>query len=188
MGHGIGRNILLNGYPLTVIVHRNRKPVEDLITDGAREAKTPRDIAAASDVVLLCVTGSPEVEATIYGENGLLGAVRKASSSPTARPRCRNRRSRSPRMWPPKAAHYVDTPLTRTPKEAEAGKLGLMTGGDKAVLEDPPGARMLRRYDRPCGSRRGRAHAEARQQLHRSLATRWWRPRRSLPRSAPAST
>jgi hypothetical protein len=65
MGHGIGRNILKNDYPLTVLVHRNRKPVDDLITGGAREAKTPRAIAEASDVVFICVTGSPEVEQVV---------------------------------------------------------------------------------------------------------------------------
>ena len=76
MGHGIGKNILAKGYPLAVLAHRNRAPVEDLLGRGAREATTPRAMAGNSDVIILCVTGSPQVEEAVYGENGLLAGLR----------------------------------------------------------------------------------------------------------------
>ena len=41
MGHGIAKNIVEKGYPLTVLGHRNRKPVEDLVGRGAVEAESP---------------------------------------------------------------------------------------------------------------------------------------------------
>jgi 3-hydroxyisobutyrate dehydrogenase-like beta-hydroxyacid dehydrogenase len=135
MGRGIGKNIVTKGYPLTVMAHRNRKPVEELLKLGAKEAKTPKEIAAASDLVILCVTGTPEVEATVYGENGLLGAMRKGliiADCSTAVPQSTIKIAADVAA---KGGHFVDTPLTRTPKEAEAGKLGVMTGGDKAVLD-----------------------------------------------------
>ena len=62
MGHGIAKNLVTKGYPLTVRAHRNRKPLEDLIAAGAKEAPTSADIARASDIVFLCVTGAPQVE------------------------------------------------------------------------------------------------------------------------------
>ena len=47
MGHGIGKNLLEKGYQLSVMAHRNRQPVDSLIAKGAKELKTPHDIAKA---------------------------------------------------------------------------------------------------------------------------------------------
>ena len=58
MGHGMAKNLVEKGHPLTVMAHRNRAPVEDLLSRGAREAATPHAVAEASDIVHLCVTGS----------------------------------------------------------------------------------------------------------------------------------
>src|SRR5947207_9581147 len=71
MGHGMARNILEKGHPLTVLGHRNRAPVEDLVKRGAAEAKSAAEIARRSDIVFLCVTGSTEVESLVRGPNGL---------------------------------------------------------------------------------------------------------------------
>jgi len=47
MGHGMAKNIVEKGYPLTVIGHRNRAPIEDLVTRGAKEAKSVKALAEA---------------------------------------------------------------------------------------------------------------------------------------------
>jgi 3-hydroxyisobutyrate dehydrogenase-like beta-hydroxyacid dehydrogenase len=136
MGHGIGSNILKHDYPLTVLVHRNRKPVDDLIAGGAREAKTPRAIAEASDVVFICVTGSPEVEQVVYAAEGLLAGARPGlviADCSTAEPGSTVKIASDVAA---KGAVFVDTPMTRTPREAEAGKLALMTGGDEKALAE----------------------------------------------------
>jgi hypothetical protein len=75
MGHGMAKNIVTKGYPLVVMGHRNRAPVEDLKALGAREAASPRELATLCDIVHLCVTGSPQVEATVLGEQGLLAGA-----------------------------------------------------------------------------------------------------------------
>ena len=51
MGHGMAKNILEGGYPLTVLGHRNRTPVEDLVSRGAGEARTAAELAARVDVL-----------------------------------------------------------------------------------------------------------------------------------------
>src|SRR5207237_10298168 len=76
MGHGMAKNLVSKGFPLTVRVHRNRKPAEDILAAGAREAKTNAELARASDIVILCVTGSPQIEEIVYGENGIRDAPR----------------------------------------------------------------------------------------------------------------
>jgi len=72
MGHGMARNLLEKGFPVTTMAHRNRAPLEDLLQKGAQEATSPRAIAEASDVIILCVTGSPQVEQCIYGDDGII--------------------------------------------------------------------------------------------------------------------
>ena len=134
MGHGIGKNILAKGYELTVMAHRNREPVEDLIKRGAHERNNPLAIAKDSDLVILCVTGTPQIEQLVYGEYGLMGAVRPGlfiADCSTAEPDSTIRIAADVEA---KGGHFVDTPMTRTPKEAEAGKLGLMTGGPADVI------------------------------------------------------
>ncbi|HVN36289.1 MAG TPA: NAD(P)-binding domain-containing protein, partial [Casimicrobiaceae bacterium] len=76
MGHGMAKNLVTKGFPLVVCAHRNRKPLEDLLAAGAREVATYADMARASDIVFLCVTGTPQIEEIVYGATGLLGAAR----------------------------------------------------------------------------------------------------------------
>ena len=133
MGHGIGKNIVTKGYPLTVLVHRNRSPVEDLIAKGAKEARSAREVTEASEVVILCVTGSPEVEETIRAKDGILEGLRAGTvivDCSTAEPGSTKRIAAEVAA---KGGRFVDAPLVRTPKEAEEGRLGVMTGGDPAV-------------------------------------------------------
>ncbi|MBI2718528.1 MAG: NAD(P)-dependent oxidoreductase [Rhizobiales bacterium] len=134
MGHGIGKNILKKGFELSVVGHRNRAPVDDLIAKGAKEVGSPHALAKSCDAVILCVTGTPEVEQAIYGEYGLLGAVGEGfiiADCSTAEPDSTEKIAVDVAA---KGGHFIDTPMTRTPKEAEAGTLGLMTGGPKDVL------------------------------------------------------
>ena len=130
MGHGMAKNLVAKGFPLTVRVHRNRKPAEDILAAGAREARTNAELAQSSDVVILCVTGSPQVEEVIYGENGILGAARQglvvvdtSTAEPESTAKIRDDLAT-------KGALYVDAPLARTPKEAEEGRLNTMVGAD----------------------------------------------------------
>ncbi len=59
MGHGMAKNLIEKGFPTTVLGNVNRAPVEDLVSRGAREGQNPASVAAASDIVVICVSGSP---------------------------------------------------------------------------------------------------------------------------------
>lgn len=136
MGHGIGKNILRHGYPLALLVHRNRAPVEDLLKAGASEGKSPKEIAASCDIVILCVTGSAEVEDIVYRQDGLLAGMREGvivADCTTAEPQSTMKVAADIHA---RGGKFVDTPMTRSAKEAEEGKLGLMTGGDEGVLAE----------------------------------------------------
>ena len=65
MGHGMAHNILTKGYPLAVMAHRKREAVEDLVGKGATEVSSPTELAKVSDVIVLCLTASPQVEGVV---------------------------------------------------------------------------------------------------------------------------
>jgi 3-hydroxyisobutyrate dehydrogenase-like beta-hydroxyacid dehydrogenase len=130
MGHGMAKNLLLKGFEVAVLGHRNRAPVEDLLRLGAREARSPADSARGADIVFICVTGSPEVENLALLPDGLLKGARKglyvvdcSTSEPDSTARLRA-------LFAAKGAHFIDAPLTRTPKEAEEGRLNTMVGAE----------------------------------------------------------
>jgi 3-hydroxyisobutyrate dehydrogenase-like beta-hydroxyacid dehydrogenase len=130
----MARNLMKKGFAVTLMAHKNRKPVEDLLGLGAKEAKTPAEVAAASDVVILCVTGAPQVEEVVYGKNGLLAAFRAGMvliDCSTGEPSTCERVAKD---LGDKQASYVDAPLARSPAEAEAGKLNTMVGADEKVF------------------------------------------------------
>ncbi len=133
MGHGIAKNIVEKGWPLAVVAHRKRDAIEDLKQRGATEVSSPRALAETCDVVLLCVTGSPQVEAVIQGEDGLAAAGKPlliidcSTSEPAST-------TRLAAALAPKGITLIDAPLGKTPKDAWEGTLDVMVGGEPDVL------------------------------------------------------
>ncbi|MBM3517608.1 MAG: NAD(P)-dependent oxidoreductase [Alphaproteobacteria bacterium] len=135
MGHGAAKNILARGYPLAILGHRNRQPVDDLVRRGATEAASPAALAAAADIVFLCLPSSAVVEAVVLGAGGLLGALRPGQivvDTSTADP---DSTMRVGVRLAERGIAMVDAPFNRTPKEAEEAKLNSMVGGDPAAVE-----------------------------------------------------
>src|SRR6516164_3303820 len=77
MGHGMAKNLLAKGHALALTVHRNRDRVADLLAAGALEKRTAAELAQASEIVFLCVTGSPQVEASLTAPDGVLAGARR---------------------------------------------------------------------------------------------------------------
>ncbi|MBN8508247.1 MAG: NAD(P)-dependent oxidoreductase [Burkholderiales bacterium] len=132
MGHGMAKNLLAKGWPLQLTVHRNAAKVADLLAAGAGQAGSPAALAAASDIVFVCVTGSPQVEAVVLGPDGLLAGAAAGSlivdcstSEPESTAKLRA-------ACAEKGVGFVDAPLARTPVEAEAGRLNVMVGASDA--------------------------------------------------------
>ncbi|ORE92069.1 NAD(P)-dependent oxidoreductase [Aurantimonas sp. 22II-16-19i] len=131
MGHGMAKNLVEAGYPLSVLAHRNREPIEDLVSRGASEAKDVAEIAANCDVAYLCLPGSPEVEAAVEAILGANGKVRTIIDSSTSNPvSTRQLAARCEAA----GVTFVDAPLSRTPKEAWEGNLDVMVGASDQVF------------------------------------------------------
>lgn len=135
MGHGAAKNILEKGFPLTILAHRNRKPVDDLLARGASEAKSPAELAAACDVVFLCLPSSKEVEAIIQGPDGVMAGAKAGTTIVDCTTSEPDSTLRLGEMLAEKGIGFVDAPFTRTPKEAEDGMLNVLVGASDADLE-----------------------------------------------------
>lgn len=134
MGHGMAKNIVEKGYPLTILARSNRAPVDDLVARGASEVRTLAEVAQASTVVFLCVTGSSEVEAIVNGAEGLRHSLRPGSvivDCSTADPVSTLKLAAE---LAPLGIDLADAPLGRTPKEAWEGTLDTMVGASDAVF------------------------------------------------------
>lgn len=135
MGHGMAKNIVEKGFGLRVLGHRNRAPVDDLVARGAVEVKSARDLAAACDIVVLCVTDSATVESVVRGADGLAVGARPGLvivDTSTANP---NSTLALAAELGRMGITFCDAPLSRTPKDAWEGTLDVMVGADDATFE-----------------------------------------------------
>lgn len=130
MGHGIAKNLLLKGHQVAIFDHPGNQPCDDLNALGATFCSTFFELVQDKDVLFIVLPGSPEVEAVLLGEHGLVAHLSPGTliiDATTAEPE----RSRTvAAAVTAKGCAYVDAPMTRTPKEAEAGKLNVLIGGD----------------------------------------------------------
>ena len=131
MGHGMAKNIRAKGFELSITVHQRTEPVQDLLAAGAKRVASHADLAVC-DAVVICVTGSPQVEAVVAGllSNARQGLI--VIDTSTSEPDSTRRLAA---LCAEKGVIYVDAPLTRTPIEAEAGRLNTMVGASQEVFE-----------------------------------------------------
>ena len=133
MGHGIAKNLLAKGFTVSLTVHRNQAGVADLLAAGARQVAGPGDLGQC-DAVILCVTGSPQVEAALLGDAGVLSTARAGLlviDTSTSEPEST---ARLATLCAQRGATLVDAPLARSAAEAEAGTLNTMVGATPEVV------------------------------------------------------
>ena len=135
MGSAMAGRLLDCGYPLTVMANRSRANVDAAVARGATEVATARDVAAASDIVMLCMDTSASVEDRMRGPDGVIAGLRPGgividfgTSLPSS--------TRTLGAEVEEAGgHYLDAPLGRTPAHAREGKLNIMAAGDRAAFD-----------------------------------------------------
>jgi 3-hydroxyisobutyrate dehydrogenase-like beta-hydroxyacid dehydrogenase len=135
MGHGMAANLRKGGYDLWVRGRANRVPVESLLAMGAHEAASPKDMAEKCDIIHICLSNSPQIEAAFRAPDGILAGARPGLiviETSTADPASTEALAAE---LAAKGGHFVDAPLGGTPVQAEAGQLSAMIGCDAVVLE-----------------------------------------------------
>lgn len=134
MGHGMAKNIVDKGYGLTILGRSKRPPVDDLVGRGAVEVRSAKEVAAHSDIIFMCVTGSGEVEEILRGEGGLKQGLRAGAIVVDCSTSDPNSTLALAAELAKMGVDYADAPLGRTPKEAWAGTLDTMVGAKDEVF------------------------------------------------------
>ena len=136
MGGPMARNALKTGFAVTVT---NRTPAraEPLAKDGATVVKTPREVAERSDIVVTMVPNTPDVEAAVFGPDGVAAGARNglllidmSTISPAA---TRAFAERAAKNRPP--FHTLDAPVSGGEIGAIEARLSIMIGGDAADVK-----------------------------------------------------
>ncbi|MCM5569702.1 NAD(P)-dependent oxidoreductase [Burkholderiaceae bacterium FT117] len=136
MGHGIATNVVKHGHPLAFLEHPGNQPVDALVSAGARGVPTIAALAAEADVVILCVTGSPEVESVLFQAGGLLESMRPGTTIVDCSTAIPSSTLRIAEAVAKAGGRFLDAPMTRTPKEAAEGRLNLLVGGEAALFDE----------------------------------------------------
>ena len=134
MGGNMAECLQNNGFALTVM-GRNKQAVGAAVARGATEVSTPKELAQASDIVMLCVTTSDVVESLIYGDDGILAGIKEGAvviDFGTSIPASTQKIGAD---LAAKGAGMIDAPLGRTPAHAKDGLLNIMAAGDKDTFD-----------------------------------------------------
>jgi len=134
MGRGMAANLLKAGFELFVW-NRTAQKMDTLVADGARAADSPADLAAKSDVIITCVSDTPDVEAVILGENGVIQGVSQGKlviDMSTISPQV-TRHIAS--LLAEKGTAMLDAPVSGGSEGAQQGTLSIMVGGEADQVE-----------------------------------------------------
>lgn len=128
MGEPMARSLRRAGFPVTASVYRRRDALERLLADGVVEAADPAAVAAASDLIILCVPDAPQVEEALFSERGVAAGVKRGATvvdmstiSPVASRRFAERLESQ-------GVAFADAPVSGGPARATTGTLTIMVG------------------------------------------------------------
>jgi 3-hydroxyisobutyrate dehydrogenase len=134
MGRGMARNILKAGFPLRVW-NRTASRMDELAAEGAGPASSPGDLAFHSDIIITCVSDTPDVEQVLLGEGGVIHGARPGSlviDMSTISPQATQRIAA---QLAERHIHMLDAPVSGGSEGAARGTLSIMVGGDVTQFE-----------------------------------------------------
>lgn len=134
MGKGMAKNLVKKGFDLTVFDVRE-EPVNELVQMGAKKAKTPKELAAASEVVFVMVRDDAQTTEVILGKDGVLNGIKNGSTiiiTSTVSPSLCQKIAKEAAK---KGVGVLDSPVSGAKTGADAGTLTLMIGGDESLVK-----------------------------------------------------
>lgn len=135
MGGAMVSRLQDQGYDLTVLGNRDRTELEKATARGAKEATSARDLASQSDIVMLCMGTSEQVEGRMLGDDGVIAGLKSGAvviDFGTSLPASTRKMGD---MVAAAGGAYLDAPLGRTPTHALVGELNIMCAGDEAAFK-----------------------------------------------------
>ena len=134
MGRGMTHNLLKAGHAVTVW-NRNTARADEIVAAGAKSASSPADLASQCDVILVCVSDTPDVEQVLFGENGVSAGVKPGAlviDHSTISPQ---KTVEMAKRLNEQGAAFLDAPVSGGSEGAKNGTLSIMIGGEAADVE-----------------------------------------------------
>ncbi|PMB48386.1 2-hydroxy-3-oxopropionate reductase [Fischerella thermalis CCMEE 5330] len=134
MGRGMTRNLLKAGYPVHVW-NRTAARMDELAADGAQPTTSPAALASVCDVIFICVSDTPDVEAVVLGDGGLIHGARAGSlivDMSTISPQATREIAA---QLAARGVGFLDAPVSGGSEGAARGTLSIMVGGDDAHFQ-----------------------------------------------------
>jgi 3-hydroxyisobutyrate dehydrogenase-like beta-hydroxyacid dehydrogenase len=125
MGHGMALGLLKAGHEVSVIAHRNRAPILDLVSKGAVEAASVEVIVQGSECIILCLPNSKVVMETMSTLKPFLKSGQIIVDTGTSDPEFTSKIANELRAT---GVAYADAPLTGGPEQAAKCQLGVLCG------------------------------------------------------------
>lgn len=132
MGYGIALNLGKHGHNIRVIAHRNRERIEQLVHNGAVEFKNYEELLAQAEAVVTCVSTAEQLEKILTGAEPFLKTVKLWIDCTTSKPELAEQAANRLKA---KGIGFVDAPVTRAPKDAEAGRLVSLVGAEEEIYQ-----------------------------------------------------
>lgn len=132
MGWGMAKNVVEKGFPLSVVAHRKREAIDDLVKRGATEAGSIEELAKTCDMIVLCVTGTPQVEENMAKIMANMKPGLIVIDTSTAEPESTKKLAVE---MAEAGGTFLDAPLSRTPTHAWSGELTSFVSCSTEMLE-----------------------------------------------------
>ena len=129
MGRGMARNLITKGFDVTVW-NRTASRIDEFVAEGAVAGQSPKDVAETCDIIMVCVSDTPDVEAVVHGDNGILAGISDGKlviDHSTISPHTTLELATAIND---KGAFWLDAPISGGSEGAEKGTLSIMIGGD----------------------------------------------------------
>lgn len=134
MGRGMAHNLLQAGFPLRVW-NRTASRMEPFVAAGAEAGDSPADVAAHSDIIVVCVSDTPDVEEVVLGNEGIRSGAKPGAlviDCSTISPQVTKRIAAE---LQDAGVHMLDAPISGGSEGAAKGTLSIMVGGEVAQFE-----------------------------------------------------
>lgn len=136
MGRPMTLNLLKAGHHVTIFArHPEKAEVQEVLQAGAKQAPSPRAVAMVSDMVITMLPNSPEVEAVITGEQGILAGARReliVIDMSTIAPAMSRKLGE---LAATRGVRFLDAPVSGGSQGAVNGTLTIMVGGEREIFE-----------------------------------------------------
>jgi len=134
MGQGMAHNLLKAGFDL-MVWNRTASKADALVSEGAARAGSPEDLARQCDVIIICVSDTPDVEAVLFDESGVFHGARAGSLVVDCSTISPIKTQQFAAKLAEKGVHMLDAPISGGSEGAALGTLSIMVGGETEQVE-----------------------------------------------------